>query len=480
MTKENGLVRPKILNLIIDIIKIKPESLVIKEKIIETKENKEANENKFSSNYSLCDTKPTAEKEKKKEGKPQNTNTEIFTNSSSLQAKTMSKKNSKIQKLNSKGNCDSMMEFIQRNPNNKSCMTETELPANHASQEKVAVVMDAIKQIEIPQAEGNEGVIAEVELHKMESKKSQILLVEDGEKKHADEMKSENENSEDDEDYFEKIRQLREEREKKNNNQCFSMIDNQNGLEKNKKHRLTENTLMRLYLFETQIYCDFQVYYGECIKDLKLKVLGLIFGDGEEKYKSFSSKLKHGNVPDAYEIRMADEDEDVNPNFDFPPFEDKLNLLSSKWQTVCFLEKSKYVPSETPNIILGVNPNNDKIVIRIHNKTDTNGSTFTTVIEESKDKTLLYLLERLEKRKFLHCHKNFDYYMICDHTNEDLRSKKEMEMEDEFNLEMQLKYLSTFELDVSFNLKSRFISKNTQMLQNQNQFLPLNLLLGPN
>lgn len=257
---------------------------------------------------------------------------------------------------------------------------------------------------------------------------------------------------EDSEEYFEKVRQMREEREKRNEmnnyNNYNSHVNTSHLIQdKGKKHRLTENTMMRLYLFETQDYIDFQVFYGETIKDLKNKILSAIYN--ESPYQKFIKTLVNGNEPDAYEIRMADEDEDVVPNYDFPPFEDKLNLLSSKWQTLCFLMKKNYTPNKNITINLGFIAN-DKVVLKVFNKTDLSNRITSTIIEESTEKTIKQLIDRLERKKFLMSNmRNASYYFICEHINDETKKIADLEDDNELSMEMQLKYLISFEIDVS-------------------------------
>lgn len=254
-----------------------------------------------------------------------------------------------------------------------------------------------------------------------------------------------------------------------------------------KKHRLTENKMMRVYLFNTQQYIDVQIFYGETIKELKKKVLTLLshkdnFSDEDENslgnnrcntknthdfesniniYENLKDKIKFLNNQDAFEVRMAEEDEEVTPNMDIL-FEDKLNLINSKLHTVCMLEKQNFNPNSNSKMVnLGIL--NNKVIVKIYIKTDIDKSIeeHTTIIDENKDKTLKDLFERIKNKLTKNHFKNYDYYCFYEHDqNNDInpraynaKNKKNQIMEDldnEINLDLQLKYLTSFELDVRY------------------------------
>ena len=58
-----------------------------------------------------------------------------------------------------------------------------------------------------------------------------------------------------------------------------------------KKHRLTENAMIRVYLLKTQIFIDIQIFFGEQIKNLKIKVLEIIFGTNKNLDYETSNNL---------------------------------------------------------------------------------------------------------------------------------------------------------------------------------------------
>ena len=160
-----------------------------------------------------------------------------------------------------------------------------------------------------------------------------------------------------------------------------------------------------------------------------------------------TSSLQYGNNFNAYELRLADEDEDVLPNYDFPQLENNLNLLASKWHTLCLIETKNYTENIKQNINLGFIKGTSKIVLKIYNKTDILGNISTTVIEEDIENDIKTVIERLERKKFFTVTKNINYYFICEHISDDKEKKDELDCE--INPEMQLKYLTLFEIDIS-------------------------------
>jgi hypothetical protein len=82
-------------------------------------------------------------------------------------------------------------------------------------------------------------------------------------------------------------------------------------------------------------------------------------------------------------------------------------------------------------------------MLKIYFKID-NGSKYT-ILEESGDKTLRNMIERLIAKQKI-TYKNFDLYYFVEHTES---TKDDVEdMDNAINLDTQLKYLSSYELDV--------------------------------
>lgn len=154
------------------------------------------------------------------------------------------------------------------------------------------------------------------------------------------------------------------------------------------------------------------MFFGERILDLKKKVLSAI--QSLPVLRNIKSCLKY-KVPEAFEIRMADEDEDVLPNMDFPPFDNNLNVIDSNNQQVCFIEREDYNPEEMVcNIVGNQTVHEKKIVLKIHIKIG-NRKTNYCILEESSDKNLKNVLERLEKKNIIIGAKKSERFYFCDH-----------------------------------------------------------------
>lgn len=224
------------------------------------------------------------------------------------------------------------------------------------------------------------------------------------------------------------------------------------------RQRLTENQKVRVYLFEQQDFIDIIVFFGEKMRDLKAKVIQGILNI--PKFSKFRDFIKFKS-PDAYELRIAEDEGDVSPNMDFPPFDDHLNIIESKNHTVCFIERQNFNPDENVSNVLGADYIPEKVVLKIYNRTDRK-DTQSCIIEESAESTLRTVLERLEKKKVINRVRNFDYYFLCEHVPNphpegftsmngkpsNLEKACMEDIDNEINLDTQLKFLTTFELDV--------------------------------
>ena len=371
------------------------------------------------------------------------------------------KKNSKIQKLNSK---------INDSSNLKSSLKNITIKSNTNS--KINAHENAInfKAKSKSNKEDNQNIISNEKksVNKNIKDNSNSIVKTDINNNNNNNYDTSNDESEDSEEYFERIRRMREEKNNKENASESSQnnLTNFNSFiydqKKTRKHRLTENKTMRFYLFNTQEYIDFQVYFGETIKDIKEKILNVLFNESldlndyhSKVYNNIVSKLNYKQDVNAYEIRLSDEDEDVVPNMDFAPLEDRLNLLSCKWQTLCIIEKKNYnqFDSTSSQVALGLQEGN-KIFIKIYNKTDPYNISYSnsTIIKDNPENTIKNVINRLEKKQFLsnYNYKLTSYYFVCEHSSKAFKDSDfdDLEDENELMLDMQLKYLTFFEIDV--------------------------------
>jgi len=86
----------------------------------------------------------------------------------------------------------------------------------------------------------------------------------------------------------------------------------------------------------------------------------------------------------------------------------------------------------------------NKITLKIYFKRE--GQREYTVLEESEDKTLINILERIDNKNKLHF-KNFEFYYFAEH--KDNYFEENEDLDNEINIDTQLKFLNVYELDVN-------------------------------
>ena len=198
---------------------------------------------------------------------------------------------------------------------------------------------------------------------------------------------------------------------------------------------VNESSKVRIYLLNTASYIDMIISSNETVKDLKVNIIKDIILN-----KRFNLKY---NVPNAYEIRLVDDDDEI-PNMDFPPLEDTVNVLSTKNVILAFVEKENYDSNKDNNeqkILGNINQNNNdnnNINVRVFFKY--NGLDSSKIISLKPDDTLKNILEYLFSKDFL-VYKNIDLYYFVEHKGND-------DIDNAINIDTNIKYLSCFELDL--------------------------------
>jgi len=256
--------------------------------------------------------------------------------------------------------------------------------------------------------------------------------------------------SDDEDDYFKIIEQRRMIQENRIEGKS-SIVGSINEKFRNEKvgNKLSESAKIRVYFFGTQNFYDYLVHFGDTFLDLKQKILGFL--DGTPSFlEKCGVKLKFTN-PEAFEIRFAEDDEDdVFPNLEFGACEDNLGVLMSKNYVVCFVIKKNYNEElDRAMKVLGTSMRNAEIKITLKIYFKINDGAKSTIIEEYPDKTLRDLLERIYEKKHRLPHKNFDYYFFCEHQEDEEETEDMNDIDNEINMDTQLKYLNVLELDVS-------------------------------
>lgn len=315
---------------------------------------------------------------------------------------------------------------------------------------------------------------------KSESNKNKLSLNNVVIKKDTNEEKNNKENSNS---------QSNEDEDLSNNNKKSENKESQNVPVR--KHRLTENSNLRVYLFSTQNYVDVQVFFGENINSLKKKILNILrlknyreifelsrqfnfssnllirkseIEDNEiENVKENGNPLNflikdhlYANIPDAYEIRHSQDDDDFKPNMDFAALEDKKSAVNTRIHTVCMINKIHFDPDEKKKQVkLGIQENGKVLInvfVKIESDKNENETEFSTKIEEDPNKNLSDLFERIKNKLLTNKINNYDYYNFYEHDSESTK-KKNIDFLDfvykEIPIDYLLKELKCFELDVS-------------------------------
>jgi hypothetical protein len=257
-----------------------------------------------------------------------------------------------------------------------------------------------------------------------------------------------------------------------NNQRIASIVNNTISSHSRFANKLTEQFKVRIYLLNTQIFIDFGLSSNETVKDLKRKVLTYL--ESGEAHQRGIPKIKY-HILEAYDIRMVDDDDDeIVPNMEFPPFEDRNLFLKAKTDTVAFVEKLNYNPDSIQSVaqsILGIQTkdNETKITVKVYLKS--NGGNYAT-IQLNHEKTLRNILEKLSSQNKI-SHKNFDLYYFLEHVE---NSKEEIDdIDNAINMDTPLKFLNNFELDLFFKKfpdapESVSYSQFSQRLVNYNEF----------
>ena len=139
-------------------------------------------------------------------------------------------------------------------------------------------------------------------------------------------------------------------------------------------------------------------------------------------------------------IRLVDEDED-EPNMDFDPLEDDLNIAQSKSNRFSFMEIANFKSSADKNTLLGESSKKDTVNIRIYIQKNNMGSS-SKIIAMNKDSSLKNVLEWLSNRDLLKF-KNIDLYYFVSHNDE-----KEDDLDNALNLDTIIRMFPSLELDL--------------------------------
>ena len=215
-------------------------------------------------------------------------------------------------------------------------------------------------------------------------------------------------------------------------------------------------------LFSSDEIVEINISQNDTVKSVKTQIVRVLT---EAKYP-----LKYTSE-NAYEIRLLDED-DLKPDMESNPLEDHLSIFDLKLKAIAFIENPKYKPQQdfSSEKILGnvrkitnksrfykkeedQNKNEDqsmknneekdqmeKVNIKVYYKREgINSSKIVSLTPEENLKDILKIFFNQEILQY----KNFDFYFFVDH-------QSEQEPDNAINLETNIAYLPSFELDLCY------------------------------
>ena len=221
-------------------------------------------------------------------------------------------------------------------------------------------------------------------------------------------------------------------------------------------------TKLKVYLFKTKTNFDINISPNDTIKSVKTQIINVLI---ENKYE-----LKYTSE-NAYDIRII-EDGETEPNMDYAPLENNALIFMVKPKAIAFLENKKYNPNqdfssekllgnvkiiksnscfydkssnkknqnENVQINDGNNEVSDKMNIKIYYKA--NGINSSKIVSLSAEDNLKGILKIFFNQDILQ-YKNNDLYYFVEH-------KGSKEIDNAINLETNIKYLPSYELDLFY------------------------------
>jgi hypothetical protein len=221
-------------------------------------------------------------------------------------------------------------------------------------------------------------------------------------------------------------------------------------------------TKLKVYLFKTKTNFDINISPNDTIKSVKTQIINVLI---ENKYE-----LKYTSE-NAYDIRVI-EDGETEPNMDLAPLENNALIFMIKPKAIALLENPKYNPSQdyssekllgnvktiksnssfydkssnkkNKNANIQINEGNndapDKMNIKIYYKA--NGINSSKIVSLSAEDNLKGILKIFFNQDILQ-YKNYDLYYFVEH-------KGSKEIDNAINLETNIKYLPSYELDLFY------------------------------
>ena len=222
-------------------------------------------------------------------------------------------------------------------------------------------------------------------------------------------------------------------------------MDDENLLSQNK---------IRIYILNTEKYIDFDIKQEETFLNLKKKVLSKLENvvNLNLKYhtiEGYEFRYVH-KLPLSFFSKLEKNRNNFPPNMGTSPINDDDTINEIGKDSLCFIEKRDYINlennknSKAPKLYGAILDNNNeelKINIKVYIKVNKDNISSTIVQLNTKNNLKSVFDKILLKNKLRY--RNIDLYYFVEHeegNNED--------MDNALSWEMELKYLSTYELDL--------------------------------
>ena len=226
----------------------------------------------------------------------------------------------------------------------------------------------------------------------------------------------------------------------------YAIIDNAyvvDRFSRNSTNNLLTNGKIRVYIFSTKNFIEVEITSDENFAMLKRTVLS--------KLENAVNLTIHYHTPEAYEFRYS---ENKIPIMSQPPILDTENIYDIGKDMVCFVEKQNYIsltsgvfdvkPKKLYGSIISSSEEESKINLKVYIKLDVNNIS-STIIQMTTDNTLKMVLDKISMKQRLN-YRNKELYFFVEHSE----SNDNEDMDNAINMDMELKYLSTYELDLYF------------------------------
>ena len=220
------------------------------------------------------------------------------------------------------------------------------------------------------------------------------------------------------------------------------------------EENLLSQNKIRIYILNTEKYIDFDIKQEETFLNLKKKVLSKLENvvNLNLKYhtiEGYEFRYVH-KLPLSFFSKLEKNRNNFPPNMGTSPINDDDTINEIGKDSLCFIEKRDYINLENnknsiaPKLYGAILDNNNeelKINIKVYIKVNKDNISSTIVQLNTKNNLKSVFDKILLKNKLRY--RNIDLYYFVEHEEENNE-----DMDNALSWEMELKYLSTYELDL--------------------------------